>query len=41
MTIEATSCGEANAYWDRDERRLVLCYELVGQYADMALRPQP
>lgn len=38
VTIEAKSCGEANAYWNQAERHLVLCYELVADYAELAIR---
>ena len=41
VTIEAKSCGEANAYWDQPERRLVLCYELVADYMELAVRLGP
>jgi hypothetical protein len=29
VTIIAKSCGEANAYWDGNDRNLIVCYELV------------
>lgn len=38
LGIEARACGEPNAYWDRGERRVVVCYELVAEYAEIALR---
>ncbi len=38
LKIEAESCEEPNAYWDPDKRRLVLCYELVSGYTDLALQ---
>jgi hypothetical protein len=38
VTIEAKSCGEAGAYWKEPERHLVLCYELVADYAELAIR---
>jgi hypothetical protein len=38
IVLEAKACGGPNAYWDGQERRLVLCYELVGDYAELALR---
>lgn len=39
ITIEAKTCGEPNAYWDPQERRVALCYELLAFHADLALRP--
>jgi hypothetical protein len=30
IRLEAVACGEPNAYWDAQERRLALCYELVA-----------
>ena len=30
MTIEAMSCGAANALWDAERRRITLCYELAA-----------
>ena len=39
LTIEAKACGEPDAFWDPQERRIVLCYELLAVYADLALRP--
>jgi hypothetical protein len=29
IRLEAASCGEPNAWWDPQERKLTLCYELV------------
>ncbi|MCA0317836.1 MAG: DUF4344 domain-containing metallopeptidase [Proteobacteria bacterium] len=29
IRLEAASCGEPNAWWDPEERKLTLCYELV------------
>ena len=37
LTIEAKPCGEPNAYWDPQERRVTLCYELL--HANLALSP--
>jgi hypothetical protein len=36
-TVEVTvrECGEANAYYESDSRRISLCYELVAYYAGM------
>ena len=38
VTIEAKTCGEPDAYWYQPERRLVLCYELVAGYMELAVR---
>jgi len=38
VTIEAKTCGEPGAYWYQPERRLVLCYELVAGYMELAVR---
>jgi hypothetical protein len=39
IAIEARTCGEPNAYWDPQERRVVLCYEFLAFPADLGLRP--
>ena len=39
IAIEAETCGEPNAYWDPQKRRVALCYELLAFHADLALRP--
>jgi hypothetical protein len=36
LTVEARSCGMANARWS--QRTLTLCYELVDQFTDFYLR---
>jgi len=36
LTVEARSCGMANARWSR--RTLTLCYELVDQFIEFYLR---
>jgi Putative metallopeptidase len=41
VTIEAKSCGEPNAYWAPDDRRLELCYELAVDFAELGLRTGP
>lgn len=41
VTIEAKTCGEPDAYWHQPERRLVLCYELVADYMELAVRLGP
>jgi hypothetical protein len=35
ITIEAKSCGEPNAYWDPGSTTLTLCYELMGDFAEL------
>jgi hypothetical protein len=32
IVIEATECEEANAYWNPEERKITLCYELVADF---------
>ena len=39
LTIETKSCGEANAFWYPEQRRIALCYEFLAFHADLALRP--
>ena len=39
ITIEAKTCGEPNAFWYPEERRIALCYEFLAFHADLALRP--
>lgn len=34
ITASVESCGESNAYWSPDERKLTLCYEIVQSYYD-------
>jgi hypothetical protein len=41
LALDMQSCGEPNAYWDRAQRRVVVCYELVADYAALALRSAP
>jgi hypothetical protein len=42
ISLKAMACDEPNAYWDDHDRQLVLCYELVAEYVDLALRtPDP
>jgi len=31
----AQDCGMANAYWDPNEKNIVLCYELVNHIANV------
>ena len=39
ITLEAKTCGEANAFWYPEERRIALCYEFLAFHADLALQP--
>ncbi|MEM1299991.1 MAG: DUF4344 domain-containing metallopeptidase [Pseudomonadota bacterium] len=36
LVIEAISCDEPTAFWDPEERRAVLCYELMDDFALLA-----
>ena len=38
IVVEADRCGQPNASWDSEARRITLCYELVPQYEDLARR---
>jgi Putative metallopeptidase len=35
FTIEAQSCGYLNAAWIADKHKLILCYELAADFADL------
>lgn len=35
VEVTLRECGEANAYYESDSRRISLCYELVAYYADI------
>jgi hypothetical protein len=35
FTLEMQSCGYPNAQWDLKTHRLVLCYELAAEFADL------
>lgn len=35
ITIAADECGEANAYWNPNDREITICYELVQDYTWM------
>ena len=35
ITIRATTCGEANAFYDEDTDEVLVCYELVDDYFNM------
>lgn len=36
ITLRTRSCGSPNAYWDSNERDLVLCYELVQGFDQLS-----
>jgi Putative metallopeptidase len=38
ITIKAIKCDEPNAYWDDQEREIVVCFELVGEFIELGLR---
>ncbi len=35
ITIRASQCGEANAFYDSDNDEVLICYELIGDYFNM------
>ena len=35
ITIRATLCDQANAFYDRETDEVLICYELLGDYFDM------
>ncbi len=35
ITLRASQCGEANAFYDPDNDEVLICYELVGDYFNM------
>jgi hypothetical protein len=35
FTLEMQSCGSPNAGWDPSTRKLTLCYELAGDFAEL------
>jgi hypothetical protein len=37
VTITMSKCGEANAYYEADKKRITLCYELIDQFSDLFL----
>ncbi len=37
VTFRATACGVENAFWDPEEREVVLCHELLGGFSDIYL----
>jgi len=36
IKLIATGCGQVNAFWNRDDRTLTVCYEIVEAYQSMA-----
>lgn len=38
IAVSVESCGEENAYWSPDERKVTLCYEIVQSYYNNAAR---
>lgn len=41
VALEARECDEVNAFWNREERMLTLCYEMVADYRDLATTLKP
>jgi hypothetical protein len=45
VALEMTSCGEPGARWDLSARRIIVCYELAAEFADLyrdyAVEPKP
>jgi Putative metallopeptidase len=39
VTIKAMKCDQPIAYWDDQEREIVVCFELVGEFIELGLRP--
>ncbi|WP_299471446.1 DUF4344 domain-containing metallopeptidase [uncultured Roseibium sp.] len=37
VTFRASECQEDNAFWDPNEREVILCYELLGGFAELYL----
>jgi hypothetical protein len=37
IRIDVELCGEENAYWDPEVRRIILCYEIVEGYRQRAM----
>lgn len=37
VTVALEECGEINAFYDPERRRISMCYELVGAFAEMFL----
>jgi hypothetical protein len=36
IRVMGADCGEANAYWDPNERSITMCYELIEDYQKLA-----
>ncbi len=36
IRVEAAQCDEANAFWNAEERRITICYELVADFREIA-----
>lgn len=41
ISASVETCGEENAYWSPDERKLTLCYEIVQSYYNNATMQTP
>jgi hypothetical protein len=41
ISVNVESCGEENAYWSPDDRKLTLCYEIVLGYYNRATETAP
>lgn len=37
ITIRLTACGQDNAYWDASRREIIVCYEMMEGFAELAL----
>jgi len=37
ITIRMTACGQDNAYWDASRREIIVCYEMMEGFAELAL----
>lgn len=37
VTFRATACGTDNAFWDPDTREVIICYEMLGGFAELYL----
>ncbi|MCF8483140.1 MAG: DUF4344 domain-containing metallopeptidase [Rhodospirillum sp.] len=37
ITVATTSCGEPNAFWDAEEARITICYELADFYRELII----
>ncbi|MET1415134.1 DUF4344 domain-containing metallopeptidase [Roseibium sp. HPY-6] len=37
VTFRASECQEDNAFWDPNDREVILCYELLGGFAELYL----